>query len=176
MMLWDILALLDRYVAAGLGMKRKRDQHEGILTGPSLRPDFCGLVCSALLFKGEEKSADGKLEDAVTDLRNKMKTWSQCYHGQVSNLHLASVIQMQGPDHVVFMHICFAGEAIVSFTIAIACDLELHQKISILLLVCEHWHISAVMACCMQQAIRLILSCLSITIRFIPPQEQAHTI
>ena len=113
MMLWDILALLDRYVAAGLGMKRKRDQHEGSLTGPSLRPDFCGLVRDALLLKGEEKSADGKMEDAIADLRNKMKNWSQCYHGQVINLHLASAVQLQGVDHVVFMHMCFGREAIV---------------------------------------------------------------
>ena len=111
MMLWDILALLDRYVAAGLGMKRKRDQHEGTLTGPSLWPDFCGLVHDALLFKGEEKSADGNMEDAVADLRNKMKNWSQCYHGQV--IKLACVIQLQEEDRVVFMHICFAGEAVV---------------------------------------------------------------
>ena len=88
-MLWDIIALIDQYVAAGLGMKRKRDQHEGTLTGPSLRPDFCGLVRDALLFKGEEKAADGKMEEAVKDLTSKMSNWSHCYHGQVFNLHLA---------------------------------------------------------------------------------------
>ena len=87
-MLWDIIALIDQYVAAGLGMKRKRDQHEGTLTGPSLQPDFCGLVRDALLFKGEEKAADGRMTEAITDLVSKMSNWSHCYHGQVFNLQL----------------------------------------------------------------------------------------
>lgn len=91
MMLWDIIALIDQYIGAGLGMKRKRDQHEGTLTGPSLRPDFCGLVRDALLFKGEEKGADGKMTEATADLVSKMSNWSHCYHGQVLNLPLASL-------------------------------------------------------------------------------------
>ena len=88
-MLWYIIALIDHNSVGGLGMKRKRDQHERSLTGPSLRPAFCGLVRDALLFKGEEESADGDTQDAVTDLISKMGNWSQCYHGQVLKFHLA---------------------------------------------------------------------------------------
>ena len=55
-------------------------------------PDLCVLVRSALLFKGEDKTAEGQLDQAVAELKQKMRRWSQCYHGQVSLSFYMSVI------------------------------------------------------------------------------------
>ena len=83
-MFWDVIALLDRYLR--IGIKRKRNQAEGSLTAPTLRPDFYGLVRDAMLLKGEEKGAGGTMDAAVADLVDKMKGWSHCYHRQVISM------------------------------------------------------------------------------------------
>ena len=60
------------------------------------RPDLCMHVKDALLFVGEHVSEEGKLDLAVFRLKQKMRHWSQTYHGQVSS---ASAIQTQCKSH-----------------------------------------------------------------------------
>ena len=79
------MELLDQYTGK-LGLKRKRNQGEASLTMMAKRPDLCVLVRNALLFKGEDKYEEGKLDQAVAELKQKMRRWSRSYHGQVSLL------------------------------------------------------------------------------------------
>ncbi|DBA81812.1 TPA: hypothetical protein ACH3X1_007537 [Trebouxia sp. C0004] len=81
----DIMELLDQY-ARQLNLKRKRNEGEVSLTLNAKRPDLCVLVRSALLFKGEDKTEEGQLDQAVAELKQKMRRWSQSYHGQVEFL------------------------------------------------------------------------------------------
>lgn len=74
--------LLDEY-AQKLNLKRKRNEGEVSLTLSAKPPDLCVLVRSALLFKGEDKTEEGQLDQAVAELKQKMRRWSQSYHGQV---------------------------------------------------------------------------------------------
>lgn len=76
------MELLDKY-AGQLNLKRKRTQGEASLTLVAKRPDLCVLVRNALLFKGEDKYEEGKLDQAVAELKQKMSRWSRSYHGQV---------------------------------------------------------------------------------------------
>ncbi len=75
------MELLDRY-AGQLKFKHERNQGKMSQTLTAKRPDLCMLVRNALLFKGEDKS-EGKLDQAVAELKQKMRCWSRCYHGQV---------------------------------------------------------------------------------------------
>ena len=77
-----MLELLDQY-AGRLNLKRKRNEGEASLTLSAKRPDLCLLVRDALLFKGEDKTDEGNLDQAVAELKQKMRCWSRCYHGQV---------------------------------------------------------------------------------------------
>ncbi|KAL3157970.1 hypothetical protein ABBQ32_012371 [Trebouxia sp. C0010 RCD-2024] len=81
----DVMDLLDEY-AQKLHFKRKRNEGEVSLTLSAKRPDLCVLVRSALLFKGEDKTEEGQLDQAVAELKQKMRRWSQSYHGQVEFL------------------------------------------------------------------------------------------
>ncbi len=83
------MELLDRY-AGQLKFKRQRNQGEMSLTLTAKCPDMCMLVRNALLFKGEDKFEEGKLDQAVSQLKQKMRRWSQSYHGQV-NLPLVAI-------------------------------------------------------------------------------------
>ena len=74
---------LDRYTEHQLGLKRNRNVGEASLTLAAKRPDLCVLVRNALLFKGEDKTDDGSLDEAVAELKQKMRRWSRSYHGQV---------------------------------------------------------------------------------------------
>ena len=74
---------LDRYTEHKLGLKRKRNVGEASLTSDAKRPDLCVLVRNALLFKGEHKTDEGSLDEAVAELKQKMRRWSRSYHGQV---------------------------------------------------------------------------------------------
>ena len=85
------MELLDQYTSK-LSLKRKRNAGEASLTLVAKRPDLFVLVRNALLFKGEDKSEEGKLDQAVAELKQKMRRWSQSYHGQV-NLSLRICIQ-----------------------------------------------------------------------------------
>ncbi len=76
------MELLDRYTGH-LKLKRKRNEGEVSLTLNAKLPDLCMLVRNALLFKGEDKTEEGKLDQAVAELKQKMRRWSQSYHGQV---------------------------------------------------------------------------------------------
>ena len=86
------MELLDQY-AGSLNFKRKRNEGEVSLTLNAKRPDLCVLVRNALLFKGEDKSEEGKLDQAVAELKQKMRRWSRSYHGQV-NLSLCFCQQL----------------------------------------------------------------------------------
>ena len=77
------MELLDQYTGK-LGLKRKRNQGEASLTTMAKRPDLCMLVRNALLFEGEGKYEEGKLDQAVAELNQKMRRWSQSYHEQVN--------------------------------------------------------------------------------------------
>lgn len=77
------MEFLDTY-ARRLNLKRKRNHGEASLTSP----DLCVLVRNALLFKGEDRSSEGELEQAVAELKQKMRGWSQNYRGQVKLLCL----------------------------------------------------------------------------------------
>ncbi len=77
------MELLDQY-AGHLNLKRKRNQSEASLTLIAKRPDLCVLVRNALLFKGKDKSEEGNLDQAVAELKQKMRRWSRSYHGQVN--------------------------------------------------------------------------------------------
>ncbi len=79
----ETMELLDRYTGH-LKLKRKRNEGEVSLTLNAKRPDLCMLVRNALLFKGEDKTEEGKLDQAVAELKQKMRRWSQSYHGQVN--------------------------------------------------------------------------------------------
>ena len=76
------MELLDQY-ARHLNLKRKRNEGEMSLALNAKRPDLCILVRSALLFKGEDKTEEGQLDQAVAELKQNMRRWSQSYHGQV---------------------------------------------------------------------------------------------
>ena len=39
------------------------------------RPDLCVLVRNAPLFKGEDRYEEGKLDQAVAELKQKMRRW-----------------------------------------------------------------------------------------------------
>jgi len=75
-----MLELLDQY-AGRLNLKRKRYEGEASLTLSAKRPDLCLLVRDALLFKGEDKTDEGN--QAVAELKQKMRRWSQSFHGKV---------------------------------------------------------------------------------------------
>ena len=77
------MELLDEY-SGKLSLKRKRNAGEASLTLVAKRPDLCVLVRNALLFKGEDKYEEGKLDQAVAELKDKMRHWSRSYHGQVN--------------------------------------------------------------------------------------------
>ena len=77
------MQLLDKY-ARHLNLKRKRNEGEASLMLNAKRPDLCVLVRSALLFKGEDKTEEGQIDQAVAELKQKMRRWSQSYHGQAS--------------------------------------------------------------------------------------------
>ena len=47
-------------------------------------PALCVLVKNAVLFKGEHKCEEGKLDQAVAELRQKMRRWSHSYRGKVN--------------------------------------------------------------------------------------------
>ena len=66
------MELLDQYTGK-LGLKRKRNQGEASLTMMAKRPDLCMLVRNALLFKGEGTYEEGKLDQAVAELKQKMR-------------------------------------------------------------------------------------------------------
>ena len=76
-----MLELLDQYVGR-LNLKRKRNEGEASLTLTAKRPDLCLLVRDALLFKDEDKTAESNLNQAVTELKQNMRRWSQSYHGK----------------------------------------------------------------------------------------------
>lgn len=81
-----MLELLDQY-AGRLNLKRKRNEGEASLTLSAKRPDLCLLVRDALLFKGEDKTDESNLNQAVAELKQKMRRWSQSYHGKVILSH-----------------------------------------------------------------------------------------
>ncbi|KAL3135587.1 hypothetical protein ABBQ38_006067 [Trebouxia sp. C0009 RCD-2024] len=81
----DIMDLLDEY-AQKLHLKRKRNEGEVSPTLSAKRPDLCVLVRGALLFKGEDKTEEGQLDQAVVELKQKMRRWSHSYQGQVEFL------------------------------------------------------------------------------------------
>jgi hypothetical protein len=70
----------------GTGIKRKRNCAESSLTVDRKRPDLIWLVEGTLLFKGEDKTSDSAMDDALQDLLSKMKHWSSNYHGEVRTL------------------------------------------------------------------------------------------
>lgn len=70
----------------GTGIKRKRNCVESSLTVDRKRPDLIWLVEGTLLFKGEDKTSDSAMDDALQDLLCKMKYWSSNYHGEVEYL------------------------------------------------------------------------------------------
>ena len=74
--------LLDQY-AGRLSLKRKRNEGEASLTLTAKRPDLCLLVRDALLFKGEDKTDESILNQAVAELKQKMRRCSQSYRGKV---------------------------------------------------------------------------------------------
>ena len=77
------MQLLDKY-ARHLNLKRKRNEGKVSSTLNAKRPDLCVLVRSALLFTGEDKSEEGQIDQAVAELKQKMRRWSQSFHGQAS--------------------------------------------------------------------------------------------
>ena len=90
----DIMDLLDEY-AQKLHLKRKRNESEVSLMLSAKHPDLCVLVRSALLFKGEDKTKEGQLDQAVAELKQKMRRWSQSYHGQVRLSCVPAICMMQ---------------------------------------------------------------------------------
>ncbi|KAL3137263.1 hypothetical protein ABBQ32_006809 [Trebouxia sp. C0010 RCD-2024] len=84
-LVFDVMDLLDEY-AQKLHLKRKRIEGEVSLTLSAKRPDLCVLVRSALLLKGEDKPEEGQLDQAVAELKQKMRRWSQSHHGQVGEM------------------------------------------------------------------------------------------
>ena len=76
------MQLLDHYTGK-LSLKRKRNAGEASLTFNAKRPHLCVLVKNAVLFKEEDNYEEGKLDQAVAELKQKMRSWSQSYHGLV---------------------------------------------------------------------------------------------
>ena len=92
------MELLDYYTGK-LSLKRKRNAGEASLTLVAKRPDLCVLVRNALLFKGEDRFEEGKLDQAVAELKQKMRCWNRSYHGQVDlSLCIYHIL------HAVFFH------------------------------------------------------------------------
>lgn len=77
------MEVLDRYTGQ-LNMQRKRRQGQASLTLAAQRPSLGVLVRNALLFKGEHKYERDKLDQAVAELKHKIRCWSQSYHGHVT--------------------------------------------------------------------------------------------
>ncbi len=83
-LLWHVWKCMDAYdQGPKLGMLRKRNCAEDSATVKGKRPDFCFLSSKALLFKGEDKTSEAGLEEAIEDLRSKLKIWGQAVHGPV---------------------------------------------------------------------------------------------
>ena len=83
-LLWHVWKCMDAYdPGPKLGMLRKRNCAEDSATVKGKRPDFCFLSSKALLFKGEDKTSEARLEEAIEDLRSKLKIWGQAVHGPV---------------------------------------------------------------------------------------------
>ena len=99
----EIMQLLDKY-ARHLNLKRKRNEGEASWTLNAKRPDLCVLVRSAVLFKGEDKTEEGQIDQAVAELKQKMRRWSQSYHGQASlSLCMPAICMILPLGHVELM-------------------------------------------------------------------------
>ena len=92
------MELLDQY-AGRLNLKRKRNAGEASPTLKAKCPDLCLLVRNALLFKGKHKHQEAKLDQAVAELKQKMRRWSSSYHGKVSLSlsHGCMIVAMTAP-------------------------------------------------------------------------------
>ena len=65
-----------------LGMRRKRNCAEDSATVKGKRPDFFLLSSRALLFKGEDKTSEADLQQALEEVSTKLKDWGAAVHMQ----------------------------------------------------------------------------------------------
>ena len=87
MLLWHIWRCMDMYdQGPKLGMRRKRNCAEDSATVKGKRPDFFLLSSRALLFKGEDKTSEADLQQALEELSTKLKDWGAAVHGKVCRL------------------------------------------------------------------------------------------
>ena len=73
------------------GMSRKRNCGDDSATLKGKRPDLCVLSSRAMLFKGEDQTAESDLRLAVGELGIKMKHWGAVFHGKVWHLRYLTV-------------------------------------------------------------------------------------
>ena len=71
-----------------MNLRMVRNSSEDSATLKRMRPDFGLQVRSALLLKGEDKTAYTHMRVAEAELIEKMREWSVFYHGKVSALVL----------------------------------------------------------------------------------------
>ncbi|KAL0021270.1 hypothetical protein WJX79_003700 [Trebouxia sp. C0005] len=83
-LLWNVWRCMSKYDQGyNPGMSRKRNCGDDSATLKGKRPDLCVLCSRAMLFKGEDKTAESDLTLAVGELGNKMKHWGAAFHGKV---------------------------------------------------------------------------------------------
>ncbi|KAA6429875.1 MAG: hypothetical protein FRX49_00307 [Trebouxia sp. A1-2] len=83
-LLWNVWRCMSKYDQGyNPGMSRKRNCGDDSATLKGKRPDLCVLSSRAMLFKGEDKTAESDLTLAVGELGNKMKHWGAAFHGKV---------------------------------------------------------------------------------------------
>ncbi|KAA6419341.1 MAG: hypothetical protein FRX49_10740 [Trebouxia sp. A1-2] len=67
-------------------LSRKRNRADESATLRLKRPDLCITTSRALLFKGEDKTAEADLQKAIEQLGTKMSNWGANFHGKVEYL------------------------------------------------------------------------------------------
>ena len=91
-LLWNVWRCMSKYDQGyNPGMSRKRNCGDDSATLKGKRPDLCVLSSRAMLFKGEDKTAESDLTLAVHELGTKMKHWGAAFHGKVWHLRYLTV-------------------------------------------------------------------------------------
>ncbi len=106
---------MGRYDKARL--QRKRNSNEDSATMKTFRPDLLVSFQGALLFKGEDKTDSRQMDEAMSDLTNKLKDWGVAVHGKVGAANFCSCCKCSDlmltskPHHVSKMQCTIAASS-----------------------------------------------------------------
>ena len=83
-LLYRIWACMSKYdMDNKLYLSRKRNRGDDSATLKRKRPDLCITTARALLFKGEDKTSEEHLLNAIHELGSKLPKWKDSFHGKV---------------------------------------------------------------------------------------------